>query len=109
MVRFLANLFDVSEDSIRQKYAYAQPDWYVPIGDVSAAVAQKNSDKLNGYDGILLSPFRSRYYYDEGIAPHVVGYVLSISPEELEDYQRKGYRGDEKVGATGLEAWGKII
>jgi len=97
----------MSEDSIRQKYAYAQADWYVAIGDVSAAVAQENSDRFASYPGIILSPFRARYYYDEGIAPHVTGYVLSISPENLEEYQRKGYRGDEKVGATGLEAWGE--
>ena len=107
MVSFLANLLDVSEDSIREKYAYAQADWYVAIGDVSAAVAQQYSDRFERYPGIVLSPFRSRYYYDGGIAPHVTGYVLSISPEELEEYQRKGYRGDEKVGAAGLEAWGE--
>jgi penicillin-binding protein 2 len=107
MVSFLADLFDMSEDAIRQKYAYAQADWYVAIGDVSAAVAQENSDRFARYPGIILSPFRARYYYDEGIAPHVTGYVLSISPENLEEYQRKGYRGDEKVGATGLEAWGE--
>ncbi|HOR78614.1 MAG TPA: NTF2-like N-terminal transpeptidase domain-containing protein, partial [Anaerolineaceae bacterium] len=64
MVSFLADLLDVSEDSIREKYAYAQADWYVAIGDVSAAVAQQYSDRFERYPGIVLSPFRSRYYYD---------------------------------------------
>ncbi|MFZ3070849.1 MAG: penicillin-binding transpeptidase domain-containing protein [Anaerolineaceae bacterium] len=107
MLSLLSNLTDLTEEQIRQKYQYAQADWYVAIGDVTASVAEKNADKLAAFPGILLSPFRARYYYDGGIAPHVVGYVLSISAEDLEEFQRKGYRGDEKVGATGLEEWGE--
>ncbi|HQK03634.1 MAG TPA: penicillin-binding transpeptidase domain-containing protein [Anaerolineaceae bacterium] len=109
MLNLLANILDVSSDSIYKKYQYAQSDWYVAIGDVSAAVAQKYSDRLSQYPGLIMSSFRSRYYYDGGIAPHVIGYVLSISPEQLEEYQRLGYRGDEKIGATGLEAWGEAF
>lgn len=107
MLSLLATLTGLSEDQVYAKYQYAQSDWYVAIGDVSASVAEKNSTSLAKYPGIVLSPFRARYYYDGGIAPHVVGYVLSISPEELEEYQRKGYAGDEKIGATGLEQWGE--
>lgn len=107
MLSLLANILDVSSESIYKKYQYAGPDWYVAVGDVSAETAQKYSDRLSNYPGLILSSFRSRYYYDGGIAPHVIGYVLSISPEQLEEYQRLGYRGDEKIGASGLEAWGE--
>ena len=107
MLSLLANILGVSSDSIYKKYQYAGADWYVAVGDVSAKVAQKYSDRLTQYPGLLMSSFRSRYYYDGGIAPHVIGYVLSISAEELEKYQRLGYRGDEKIGASGLEEWGE--
>src|SRR5690606_23411590 len=33
--------------------------------------------------------------------------VLTVPAEELEKYQRLGYTGEEKIGASGLEAWGE--
>jgi len=107
MLRVLADLSNLQSDDIRQMYEYAQPDWYIPVGEISAEVAAQNQATLSGLSGVLMTPFRSRYYYEGGIAPHVVGYVLSISPEKLEQYQRNGYRGDEKIGADGLEQWGE--
>jgi cell division protein FtsI/penicillin-binding protein 2 len=107
MVRTLANLTNLQADDILRMYEFAQADWYIPIGEVTAEIAQKNEGLLNSYGGVVMSAFRSRYYYEGGIAPHVVGYVLSIPQEKLEEYQRDGYRGDEKVGADGLEAWGE--
>ncbi len=107
MINLLSRVTDLSYDQIVNKYKYAQADWYVGIANVSAATAEKNYNALTSFPGIVLSYFRSRFYYDGGIAPHVVGYVLSISPEQLEEYQRKGYAGDEKIGATGLEQWGE--
>ena len=44
-----------------------------------------------------------------GIAPHVVGWVAPVPAEQLGAYRARGYRGDEWVGVSGLEAWGEEI
>ena len=51
-----------------------------------------------------ISEFRSRFYLDGGVAPHALGYMLYIPEELLDDYLRRGYRQDERIGAYGLEA-----
>ena len=38
------------------------------------------------------------------MAPHALGYMLYIPEELLDDYLRRGYRQDERIGAYGLEA-----
>ena len=82
-------------------------DWYLPLMAVSAdAVAQRES-VLSGLSGLVMRPFRSRYYFEGGIAPHAVGYVSAIPAEEVEEYRRLGYRQDERVGQSGLESWGE--
>ena len=81
--------------------------WYLPIAEVSADQIQEREGVLSGLAGLVMRPFRSRYYFDGGIAPHAVGYVGFIPEEQLEEYKRLGYRQDERVGQAGLEKWGE--
>jgi len=60
-------------------------------------------ETLRDLSGVRLDEFRSRFYVDGGVAPHVLGYRLYISDDQLETYLRLGYRQDERVGAAGLE------
>ncbi len=107
MVSLLAEVFDRSEASIYAEYKNTADYQYSVIGDITLATANKYYDRLSRYDAISLSDFRSRFYHDGGIAPHVTGFVLTVPAEELEKYQRLGYTGEEKIGASGLEAWGE--
>jgi penicillin-binding protein 2 len=63
------------------------------------------SEELGLLRGLVMTPYRGRFYFDEGISPQTVGYLLKISPEQMEEYRRKGYSGEERVGVSGLEAW----
>jgi penicillin-binding protein 2 len=77
--------------------------YYLPVADVSVDALAPREAVLTGYSGVILSPFRTRYYFDDGIAPHILGYMSLIQPEEVDDYKRQGYRVDERVGRDGLE------
>lgn len=107
MLSLLSNLTGYNTDTIHDMYKNANPDWYIAIGDVSAEQAQKVSGQLNSFAGIVVEKFKARYYVDNGLAPHAVGYVQPIFAEDLEYYKRLGYRGDEKIGKSGLELWGE--
>ncbi len=101
MLGELSKITGLTPQAIYERYANALPDWYIPIGETDGQTAQRLL-RLN-LAGLVLTPYNSRFYYDQGIAPQTVGYMLSIQPENLRQYRRKGYRGDERVGAAGIE------
>ena len=103
----LAGLTGQDKDYIKGLYKNANPTWYIPVGEASTEAVQAEYNTLTGLPGLVMNSFRSRYYYENGIASQTIGYMLAIPKEQLEEYQRKGYRGDEKVGADGLENWGE--
>ena len=99
--------FEAAE--IRQKLAEARAGWYVPLAEVPAALVQAQFDVLDTYEGLVMEPFTSRYYFDGGVAPQSIGYVSLIQPEEADAYERLGYRPDERIGRSGLEQWGEAF
>ena len=100
----LSPILGLSPDDIKAKYANAPANWFVPLGDVPFEVSQANQDFLKS-PGINLKENAQRVY--KGLAPHIVGYIAQITAETLQQWKQRGYRGDEWVGATGLEEWGE--
>jgi penicillin-binding protein 2 len=114
MVVLLARLTGKKIEDIYASYAFAAPDWYIPVGLATSDGMKENRIELDSFPAVVINEFPSRYsyelrnsYYNDGLAPQTTGYVLAISSEQLEDYRRLGYRGDEKVGVSGLEKWGE--
>ncbi len=104
----LSNLLGRHPETIRAQYQFAQPDWYVPLGEASADQIAARYGVLSSLGGLSLTTYRTRYYLNGPLgAPHAVGYIASIPAEKLAYYQSQGYRGDESVGIIGLEAWGE--
>jgi penicillin-binding protein 2 len=101
----------IRPDSIRPRItSYRNAGWYLPIADFSTEILTHYEEELRNIPGVILRPFRSRYYFDGGsvsIAPHITGYMSAITPEEEEYYRRLGYKRDERVGRSGLESWGE--
>lgn len=90
---------------IQKSYENAGADWYIPVGEATADEAARLLNMNLG--GLFATPYQARYYFDGGVAPQTVGYVSAITAEELEEYQRRGYGGNERVGKAGLEKWGE--
>jgi len=104
LLNYLARLTGRTPESIQASYEDVRlTNWYVPVGEVSAA--EVNWDIVTGLGGLQLTEFQSRYYYNGGIASQTIGYLLPITPEQVEEYQAKGYLGDEQIGQAGLEKY----
>jgi penicillin-binding protein 2 len=104
----LGRLFERSAASIAALWEFAPPDQYLPIGTTSAAELAKLS-WLENISGIRVTPYSGRYYYGSGAAAHVTGYTRYLHDDELADYLARGYSADQRIGETGLEAWGEAL
>ncbi|WP_162844831.1 penicillin-binding transpeptidase domain-containing protein [Pelolinea submarina] len=106
LLNILSELTGKTPESIQASYEDLRlTDWYVAVGEASDTDVQANWDTLVSLGGLQMSKYQTRYYYDGGIAPQAIGYVLSIPTDEVEAYKEKGYQGDEYVGQAGLEKY----
>ncbi|MGB1252998.1 MAG: penicillin-binding transpeptidase domain-containing protein [Candidatus Promineifilaceae bacterium] len=91
---------------MKAAYAGSSPSRFMPLGVVNEETLQGNFNALEPYfnKGLQTQATTGRMYTEQGIAPHLIGYVNFI-PQELEDYYwERGYRADERVGISGAEA-----
>lgn len=110
LLEALSPILHREPQELQALYADALPNWIVPLGSVSVEEAQANGDALQPYlggNGLVAEQRLTRLYAENGVAPHITGYVGAIPAEQLDEYRRQGYRGDEKVGLAGVEAWGE--
>jgi len=75
----------------------------IPLCEAS----EKEADRILATypSGLEWEEYDSRYYFKQGTGSNFVGYVQQVPKEQLDEYRRKGYAGDEYVGATGIEQW----
>ncbi len=106
LISQLSPILGLSPDFIVSQIAGAQPDWYVPLGNISFDAFQASRSILE-QPGVELREKAAREY--RGGAAHAIGYVGFIGPEEIEAWKARGYRGDELIGKAGLEQWGETI
>jgi penicillin-binding protein 2 len=107
VVAYVALALHMPREMVRQMFDYNHPDWYYPIGDVNKADIEDYYGTLRSLGGVHLTTTMMRYYFGGGVASHVVGYTQQPSEDNIAYYQSIGYAGDERVGVSGLEAWGE--
>ncbi len=104
----LSQVLGLTVEEIRAIYADQPAHWYVPIADITGEESLAYDDLLN-LPGISRRERAGRLYPLDGVGSQVIGWVSPVPAEKAESYRRRGYRGDEWVGISGLEAWGERI
>jgi penicillin-binding protein 2 len=99
----LSRITGRTTQEIADSYAFADPSWYIPVGEVSEDELKGRYDYLASFSGLYMQEYDSRYYSLSGVAPHATGYVHSVPAEELSAYKRKCFSGAEQIGSLGIE------
>jgi cell division protein FtsI/penicillin-binding protein 2 len=96
-------LCGISMEALAQEIANTPGQYPIPLCEAS----EEESERIRSIypSGLAWEPYNSRYYFEQGVGSHVVGYTQPIPAEEAEIYKRLGYRGDELVGRAGIEQW----
>ena len=100
----IANTLDISEETIINKLnANSNPEYFVPIVDI-LSTDEKLTTLVNRSDeGIIINQKTSRVYNGGEAFGRLIGYVGSITAEELESKSDKGYTQTSLIGKAGIE------
>lgn len=104
MLEMLARVLEDDAEAVRARYANAgRPDWFMPVGELSAEQAQEHYADLSPMPGVLLREKPVRLYPEGPTCAHLTGYVGVITQEQLASMRPAGYREDDVVGQAGIE------
>lgn len=102
----LAEILEMDTEAIQNKLSasWVTDDTFVPIKTYKEeAMTDELAQSLLAISGVMINDESSRVYpYGEAVS-HLVGYVQSISAEELEELKDEGYTQTSLIGKSGLE------
>ncbi|MDR2735952.1 MAG: penicillin-binding transpeptidase domain-containing protein [Gracilibacteraceae bacterium] len=103
-IRKIAGLLELPEEDIQAKLSasYVKEDTFVPLKTVAKDL-QVLKDDLLKIPGIMIDDQAVRFYPMGSKASHLIGYVQSITAEELEELQGQGYHMNSELGKAGAE------
>jgi len=100
----LANLLGTTTSNINTALSasWVTPESFVPIKTISADQIDL-IDKAQALPGVLIQSIPARVYPCSQACSHLVGYVGSITKEQLDKNKNQGYTDSSIVGKSGLE------
>jgi penicillin-binding protein 2 len=107
MLKALSDFVQIPQDQIKQKYANAKPDWFVPIKDLPMSQKANVQQKLGSVAGVSTQEKTARVYPFGADTAHVVGYVSAMTDADLKNQGNQGYQLGDLIGRSGVEAWGE--
>lgn len=100
----IATTLDISEENIKTKLdANTNPEHFIPLVDILPTDSKLNSLRGRAEDGILIKEKAGRIYTGGEAFGRLIGYIGSITAEELENNKDKGYNDTSLIGKAGLE------
>ncbi|WP_066889637.1 penicillin-binding transpeptidase domain-containing protein [Clostridium nigeriense] len=103
-VKELANVLDISEENITNKLnANTNPEHFIPLVDILNTDPKLNSLHSRDSEGIIIKSKLGRIYTGGEAFGRLIGYIGSITAEELENFKDKGYNDTSLIGKAGLE------
>ncbi|MPM40880.1 Beta-lactam-inducible penicillin-binding protein [bioreactor metagenome] len=102
-IKDLAKILDISEEYIENKIASnTNPEYAINIVKLSEYEKDK-LEKVSKIEGITIQQVTSRVYAKGEAFGSLLGYIGSITAEELEKKSDKNYTSSSQIGKNGLE------
>ncbi len=100
----MAKLLEVEKDYINEQLSqsYVKDNTFVPIKTIDKS-NKDLKEKLLQIKGIMITDKDIRVYPLGEATSQMLGYVQTISEDELANYKDKGYSSTSLIGKTGLE------
>jgi hypothetical protein len=102
ILKELSDLTGMTVDSIRQRYASADPSWFVPIKDFPQGESDRLLDAISQLPGVSLKSATARVYPLGEKAAHITGYVSQPTAEQLA--ADPSLSAGQLIGQSGIEA-----
>lgn len=114
----IAELLGIERETIDKKLSagWVKGNSFVPIktipkvsesslinGETNVETQDETEDKLLSIPGVMISDVDRREYPLKEVAAHLVGYVQSVTAEDLEQHEGEGYSSDSVIGKSGME------
>ena len=101
----LSGLLDMTTDDINSQLSqnWVTDDSFVPLKTIATSDEELRSQLL-AVSGVMLSTVEVRSYPYGDAAAHLIGYVSSVTAEDLEEHSGEGYSSDSVIGRSGLES-----
>ncbi len=90
---------EISDFSISYPYTFSE--------DIPTEFMRKVSETAFTLSGVSIDVVPFREYSDTTLAVNLIGTVGPIFEEDWEEYKKKGYSFNDKVGKSGIEKWGE--
>lgn len=119
-IQKIAELLEMEQETIEKKLSaqWVKEDFFVPIKTIPKVeeielmflnpdenVLQENErqKKLLEIPGVMISDTEVRQYSLRDAAAHLIGYVQSVTAEDLEEHAGEGYTANSVIGRSGME------